>query len=222
MRLADYDEKDGKKVWLEQDELDSLIAEAETPEQKVAMMLAGKCGLRRQEVADTTPADFVKTHGHHRVRVWEGKGDKYREVPVPAELYNTVDTLAYQLDPDDSVVDCHASTIYDWVQRAAKRRLAESRDKGWSFLDVHDLRRTWGTYLVGQGVIPGLVMQWGGWDDWDVFRENYLGEMSPEVDRREQQKIPWLADGSVDLGDPSVHTVPAGSKPFAQSNASGD
>lgn len=216
MRLADYDEKDGKKVWLEQDELDALIEEAKTPQQKVAFMLAGKCGLRRKEVVNVTPTDIVQTHGHHRVRVWEGKGEKYREVPCPERLANTVETLAYQLDADESVVGCHSSTIWDWVRRGAERRQAASRDKGWSYLDVHDLRRTWGTYLVGQGVIPGLIMQWGGWEDWTTFRDNYLGEMSPEVDRREQQKVPWLADGQVDLSDPDVHTVPAGSGSYTE------
>ena len=213
MRLADYDERDGKKVWLEQDELDALIAEAKKPEEEVALMLAGKCGLRRKEVAEVTPVDVIETHGHYRVRVWHGKGDKYREVPAPERLANTVNTLSYQLEADDPVIDAHETTVYDWVRRAAERLHSETGDEGWQYLDVHDLRRTWGTYLVGQGVIPGLIMQWGGWEDWDTFRTNYLGEMSPEVDRREQQKIPWLADGEVDLSDPQVHTVPSGSKP---------
>lgn len=215
MRLDDYDEKAGKKVWLEQDELGALIEEARKPEEKVATMLGGKCGLRRKEIADVTPTDFVETHGHYRVRVWEGKGDKYREVPCPPELYNTVDTLSYDLEPDESVVGCHASTIYDWVRRAAERRQAASGDEGWSFLDVHDLRRTWGTYLVGQGVIPGYIMQIGGWEDWETFRRHYIGELSPEVEKREMQKVPWLANGDVELSDPEVHTVPVGSKPFA-------
>lgn len=217
MRLADYDERDGKKVWLEQSELDDLITEAKTPEQEIAFMLGGKCGLRRKEVAQVTPADLIETHGHYRVRVWEGKGDKYREVPCPSRLYDKADTLSYQLEPDDPIVGCHASTLWDWIQRAAERRLAATNDKGWSFLKFHDLRATWGTYLVGQGVIPGLVMQWGGWEDWETFRDNYLGEMSPEVDRREQQKVPWLADGAVDLSNPEVHSLPAGSKSFVQS-----
>lgn len=211
MRLADYAEKDGKKVWLEQDELDALIEEAKKPEERVALMLGGKCGLRRQEAADLKPRDVIKSHGHYRLRVWEGKGDKYREVPCPEELANIIQTLAYDLEPDERIVGVHASTLWDWVRRAAERRQAASNDRGWSFLDFHDLRRTWGTYLVGQGVIPGLVMQWGGWEDWTTFRRNYLGEMSPEVDRREQQKVPWLSDGSVDLSDPEVHTLPAAS-----------
>lgn len=215
MRLDDYKKKEGKKVWLEQDELDALIQEATTPEQKVAFSLGGRCGLRRQEIADVTPVDFVETHGHYRVRVWEGKRDKYREVPCPEPLYNTVDTLAFDREPDESVVGCHATTIWDWIRRAAKRRRGSTGDRGWSFLNVHDLRRTWGTYLVGQGVIPGLIMQWGGWEDWETFKKNYLGEMSPEVDRREQQKVPWLADGTVDISDPQVHTVPSGTKSYS-------
>lgn len=214
MRLADYNDRDGKKVWLEQDELDMLVEQARSPQQKVAFKLGGKCGLRRGEIASVTPADFVETHASFRVRVWEdyAKRDKYREVPIGQDLHSTVDTIAYQLEPDESVVGCHPTTIYDWVRRAAERCQAETGDEGWSYLDVHDLRRTWGTYLVGQGVIPGLVMEWGGWEDWETFRTNYLGEMSPEVDRREQQKVPWLADGAVDLDDPEIHTVPAGSK----------
>lgn len=215
MRLGNYPDKSGKKVWLEQDELDSLIEATKKPEEKVALMLGGKCGLRRKEAAYVTPADVVETHGSYRIRVWEeaAKRDKYREVPCPSELANIIDTLSYDLEPDDRVVGVHPSTLWDWVRRAAERRQAASNDKGWSFIKFHDLRATWGTYLVGQGVIPGLVMQWGGWDDWRTFRDNYLGEMSPEVDRREQQKVPWLADGAVDLSDPTVHTIPAGSKP---------
>lgn len=223
MRLDDYDERDGKKVWLEQNELDALINEYQTPEQEVAFRLGGKAGLRRKELASVTSADFVETHGGYRIRVWNdyAKRDKYREVPIGETLWSTVNTLvdARERDPDEPVVDCHPSTVYDWVRRAAERRQAASNDRGWSFLDVHDLRRTWGTYLVGQGVIPGLVMQWGGWEDWPTFRDNYLGEMSPEVDRREQQKIPWLADGAVDLSNPEVHTIPAGSNPYTESRA---
>lgn len=221
MRLADYEERDGKKVWLEQTELSALVEDTTKPQQKLAVMLGGRAGLRRKELASVTPADFVETHGGFRVRVWNdyAKREKYREVPIGQEIYTLVDTLSYDLEPDESVVGCHPSTVYEWVRRAAERRQAATNDRGWSFLDVHDLRRTWGTYLVGQGVIPGLVMQWGGWEDWPTFRDNYLGEMSPEVDRREQQKIPWLADGAMDLSNPDVHTIPAGSNPYTEKHA---
>lgn len=220
MRLADYEKKDGKKVWLSQDELNNLIGEAKTPEQKVALMLGGKAGLRRSEIASVTRPDFVTSHGSYRVRVWNdyAKRDKYREVPVGEDLWNIVDTISFDREPDESIVGCHSSTIWDWVRRAAERRQAATGDKGWSFLDCHDLRRTWGTYLVGRGVIPSYVMQVGGWDDWETFRNHYIGEMSPEVEKREIQKIPWLADGQAQLDDPDMHTLPVGSKSYGQTD----
>lgn len=62
MRLDDYDERDGKKAWLEQNELDALIGKAKKPEEKVTTMLGGKCWLRWKEIADVTLTDFVETY----------------------------------------------------------------------------------------------------------------------------------------------------------------
>jgi integrase len=113
--------------------------------------------------------------------VWESnaKGDKYREPPVPGEVVTIAETLAYQQDDDELLIDVAGSTVYRWVRRAADRIEADTEDQGWAFLDVHDLRRTWGTYLLEQGVIPSVVMAWGGWEDWETFREHYLGSSHP-------------------------------------------
>jgi hypothetical protein len=35
-------------------------------------------------------------------------------------------------------------------------------------------------------------MDWGGWESFEVFREHYLGAASPEVERRELEKVGWL------------------------------
>lgn len=42
MRLRDYDNDDGKRVWLSDDELTRLIKQAETPHQRLAFLLAGR------------------------------------------------------------------------------------------------------------------------------------------------------------------------------------
>jgi len=39
-------------------------------------------------------------------------------------------------------------------------------------------------------------MAWG-WEDWQTFRDHYLGEFSPEAIRRERQKVDYLADRTV-------------------------
>lgn len=211
MRLKDYESRDGKRVWLSNDELDTFIEESKTPQQRLAFLMAGRAGLRRNELLHITPADIVDGTGGPRVRVWEdhAKRDKYREPPIPAEMANIANTLAYDLEPDDALIGVEAgTTVYRWVRRAAERRQAETNDAGWQFLDVHDLRRTWGTGMLEQGVLPSVVMEWGGWEDWETFRAHYLGEFSPEALRRERNKVSFLG------GDPeSEHTASPGKHP---------
>jgi len=36
------------------------------------------------------------------------------------------------------------------------------------------------------------VMEWGGWEDWETFRESYLGHYSAKKQREERDKVGWL------------------------------
>lgn len=192
MRLKDYAEKKGKRVWLSEKEIQSVI-EASRPnhnEERAAFLLAARCGLRRQEIVDVSPSDIVSNDTGHVVRVWHGKGDKYREVPAPDSLINVI--IGMERAPGDSLVTVDPSTIYDWVQRAAQKRRVESGDDGWQYVGPHDLRRSWGVRLLEAGVLPSVVMEWGGWEDWQTFRNHYLAEFSPEAIKRERGKVQWL------------------------------
>lgn len=104
-------------------------------------------------------------------------------------------TLAFGQESNEPLVNVDGTTVYRWVQKAAETLQAETGDDGWAYVDVHDLRRTWGTALLEQGVLPSVVMAWGGWRDWETFREHYLGEFSPEAIKRERSKVDFL-DGS--------------------------
>lgn len=192
MRLKDYDTHDGKRVWLSEKEIQLLIDQRDSdhPAMRAAFLLAGRCGLRRDEVVSITPADLVTTDHGRVVRVWDGKGDKYREVPCPDALADVA--LGMNKAPDEALADVDPSTIYAWVQRAAQRCRAETGDEGWQFVGPHDLRRSWAIRLLESGVVPSLVMAWGGWDDWQTFRNHYLAEFSPEAVRRERSKVEWL------------------------------
>jgi integrase len=194
MRLKDYNERDGKRVWLSEQEMQLLLSKtpANHPQHDAALLLAGRCGLRRQELTDVCPRDLQQTDTGQVVRVWHGKGDKYREVPAPAELWNIA--LGMQRAPDEPLVERDPSTVYTWVRRAAEKCEAETGDHGWSFVGPHDLRRSWGVRLLESGVLPSVVMEWGGWDDWETFRNHYLAEFSPEALRRERGKVSWLAE----------------------------
>ncbi|WP_084568927.1 site-specific integrase [Halostagnicola larsenii] len=218
MRLKPYPHREGKRVWLGNDELESVIGQAKNTEQTIAFLLAGRCGLRRCEIVQVTPADVVDTPTGTHMRVWEdvAKQEHYREPPISDRLVTYIDahTDAAGIGPADPIVDVADKTVYRWVQRAAERLQAESGDRGWSFLDVHDLRRTWGTNLLEQGVLPSVVMDWGGWDDWETFRHHYLGEFSPEAIRRERGKVNYL-EGPVSSNSESNHKeiAPPGTTP---------
>ncbi|TKX42584.1 site-specific integrase [Halorubrum sp. SD690R] len=211
MRLDDYPERDGKRVWLSQsdenDEVAALIDEAKSPEQEIAFRLGVQAGLRREEIASVTSNDF--THAPDGfLRVWNdyAKRGKYRETPIPKELASSVRTLSYERDPDEPVVSVEPNSIYRWVKRAGERRYAATGDEGWTYLDVHDLRRTWGGHLLWDcGVLPAVVMSWGGWEDWETFRNHYLGEMSPAAAEREREKISFVS-GNVE-SDPGADPV---------------
>lgn len=194
MRLKDYAERDGKRVWLSEREIDLLLSHTDPDHasMEIAFTLAARCGLRRQEIVAVTPADLVDNDTGPIVRVWDGKGDKYREVPAPGSL--TQLALGLGRAPDAPLVDVDPSTIYDWVARARARCRAETGDEGWAYLGPHDLRRSWGVRLLEHGVLPSVVMEFGGWEDWQTFRNHYLAEFSPEALRRERAKIPWLGE----------------------------
>ena len=134
------------------------------------------------------------------------KRGQYRETPIPNELASSVRTLSYERDPDEPIVDVEPNSIYRWVKRAGERRYAATGDEGWTLLDVHDLRRTWGVHLLWNcGALPAVVMSWGGWEDWETFRNHYLGGMSPIAAEREREKISFVS-GNVE-SDPGADPV---------------
>jgi integrase len=213
MRLKDYHEKEGKRVWLSESEIQLLLENCDDDHVKMqaAMMLAARCGLRREEIVHVTPSDIQHTDIGTVVRVWEGKGGKYREPPAPDEL----STLALGISngPDEPLVDSDPSTIYTWVRRSADRCLAETGDEGWQFVGPHDLRRSWGVRLLENGVVPSVVMEWGGWEDWQTFRDHYLSEFSPEALRRERGKVSWLGHETKMESQQSYAVLPGSARP---------
>lgn len=213
MRMKPYPDRDGKRVWLSQDEIEMVIDEAENTEQEVAFKLAARCGLRRKEAARVRYRDLVNDEkGNPHLRVWEdfAKKGHYREPPVPtsvADKVNAMEDLGGHT-PDDAIIDYTAKTVYRWLMRATERLEEQTGDEGWGRVDVHDLRRSWATHILGQGVLPSVVMSWGGWKDWETFRRHYLGEFSPEVLEREQEKVEYLATGDPIEASPTANASP--------------
>lgn len=218
MRLKNYQEKDGKRVWLDQSELRQLFGTVDDPEKRLAFYLAGRVGLRAGEIVQIKRPNFVEGPTGQHVRVWDDVAKKghYREPPVPDRVEEMANARAHAVGDGEALVDRDKSTIYRWVQKSAGQLAEETGDVGWHHVGPHDLRRTWGTDLLEQGVLPSVVMEWGGWRDWDTFRKHYLGEFSPEAIKRERRKVEYL-DGTAE----SRESASQASAPYSTVPSSG-
>ena len=193
MNLREHDQRDDMKVWLSQGEVEALLDATDDTTERIALALGARCGLRSHEVLDAAPEHVVDTDAGTMLRVHHGKGDKYRETPVPRDLATTIRTVDdVRPEPSShSLVDITSTrSLRRWVRRAAGA--VDDDDPGWAHLTFHDLRRTWATALASADVDPLLVCDWGGWNDLETFLEHYRGTFSPEAQQRERGKVDWL------------------------------
>jgi len=103
MNLEEYEAKEGMKVWLSDSEVQLLLDYYDETEKRVALALGARCGLRSDETVRVAPEDVVDTDAGTMLRVWHGKGDQFRETPVPRDLATTIQTV-------DDVCDAPSSS----------------------------------------------------------------------------------------------------------------
>ena len=187
-----FDSKDGYRIWLDREEVDLLIANTGTREERLAFELGVRSGLRVSEIVDVKANHVVDTSAGPRVRVYDSKGKEYRESPTTTFVHAQSDAVADLQDSDAFLVD-HSKR---WVQRhldSVCEDLAEQTgDDMWLEVSPHDLRRSWATLLSADVDDPLLIMDWGGWEDMDTFLEHYRGSYSPHVQREFLQQVDWL------------------------------
>lgn len=186
-----FEKKDGFRIWLDQSEVDELLARADGQQEELAFTLAVRSGLRCKEITEVKAKHVVETSAGPRVRVHDSKGKEYRETPTTETVRSTAQTYAELKGEDAELVDASKR----WIQRHLDRvteALADEDDEMWTHVTPHDLRRTWATSLAASDVDPLLVCDWGGWSDLETFLEHYRGTYSPEAQKREREKVTWL------------------------------
>lgn len=194
MLTEPFDEDDGRRVWLSDDEVDALLEAAGDRQRRIAFALGARCGLRSHEVLDVAPAHVVDSDVGTMLRVIAGKGDKPRETPIPATLAESIRTVGdvRDADVDEPIIDRSTRTLRRWVSAAAGLMAEETGDERWTFLSFHDLRRTWAGQLANADVDEQVALLWGGWNDLETFLDHYRGEASPAAQLRERGKVDWL------------------------------
>jgi len=195
MMTEEYDDKEGRRVWLSRSEVEQLLGVADDPLRKVAFRLGAEVGLRSHEVVDVHPENVVDGgEAGEMLVVPEGKGEKYREAPIPDSLADTMDAAASfgGVDDDEVLVDRSTRSIRNWVEETRKKLAQETGEKRWQYLTFHDLRRTWAGQLANADVDQTVALRWGGWNDLDTFLNHYRGEATEKAQAREREKVNWL------------------------------
>jgi len=190
-----YDERAGRRVWLSRAEVDRLLEATDDPLHRVAFRLGAECGLRSHEVVDVKPGHVVDGgEAGTMLKVPEGKGDKYRETPIPGPLVEVIDVAAGYADVghDETLIDRSTRSLRNWTETVRGLLVDETGEDRWRFLTFHDLRRTWAGQLANADVDQTVALRWGGWNDLETFLEHYRGEASPKAQRREREKVGWL------------------------------
>lgn len=184
MQTAPYDNRDSYRVWLSADEQLDLVSEYDDDPQKKLALELGLCGLRADEIRRVTMNDIRKLDAEleaYKITIRRGKTG-HRETPIRRDTVNTARIYknAAGIRADDPLIDVTTKTLRRWVERAAANCGDRSGVSEWEHVTSHDLRRTWATRtyyrLNSSPVATDIVMNWGGWVDRSVFRNNYLGK----------------------------------------------
>jgi len=137
MNLKPHDNREDMKVWLSENEVDLLLEKAADTEQRIAFALGARCGLRSHEVLDVAPAHVHETDAGTMLRVHHGKGDKFRETPVPDELATQIRTIDDVRDEssDTPLVSVRTTqSLRNWIQNARAAARDDAEDSGWNHL----------------------------------------------------------------------------------------
>jgi integrase len=194
MLTEEHQDDDGRRVWLSESEVDDLLAQPDDQEHRIGLALGVRCGLRSHEIVKVAPEHVIDTDAGTMVTVPEGKGDKYREAPMPETLAASIRSIGEFRDASTAtpVVEKSTRTLRRWVEQYRTRMAAATDDDRWEYLTTHDLRRTWAGQLANADVDQTVALRWGGWDDLDTFLNHYRGEATAKAQARERAKVEWL------------------------------
>lgn len=190
MRLEATSKTDQYKVWLTDDELDTLRRHAGSARNDLILQLGGLVGLRAFEIPQVSPKHVKRTDDgeHYRLRVPEGKDTtegegKPRDAYLPAETERDLHTYQQENDIERSspFIDLSESGVRAVVKRIAERAAEATGDDDFRHVSSHDLRRRFAQrLLVDEQVNPRVVMAVGGWNSFQAI-EPYLNAPSESV-----------------------------------------
>lgn len=157
---------------------------AATFRDEIIIRLGGEVGLRSFEIPQVTPKhvkrEEVDGSRYYFLRVPRGKdttggGGKPRDAYLPDATERTLNRYAgpdvADVGNEEPFVDFSRSTVQRAVKRAGAAAAEKTGDADYELVTSHDLRRFFGHQcLVEKRMNPEVVMEIGGWEDYDALK----------------------------------------------------
>lgn len=177
------------KVFLSDEEYRQLCRSAPSTRDELIIRLGGEVGLRSFEIPQIKPKHIRRADDgeHYFLRVPRGKdttsgGGKARDAYLPCDLEARLHRYATDQDltSDEAYFPFTPRWIQERVKQAAQNTHETTGDEDWLKVSSHDLRVYFAhTMLVEEHVNPRVVMDVGGWSDYQSIKP-YLGKPSEE------------------------------------------
>jgi integrase len=172
--------------WIDKEEARLLLDECPDMELKYCLFCAIHCGMRKDEVIQSRPNWFNLSRGFVRIPAsegdWKPKDGSTRTIPLSAKFRSFLTWVypprwPFMIAPDIE----QGSWRYRYDFKRRFNSYVRSRGLECTF---HDLRRSFASILIGDGVSAFLVAEWLG-DDIRVVQRVYghLAPYHPEIGR---------------------------------------
>lgn len=129
------------------DEASALLKRAPNDTAYTIMRVMLDCGLRLAEALNLKREDVYSAARLHFISVKAGKGDKTRDVQIPGEVYNVIQSYAEKQNiTEGKLFNAPRRTVQYWVTSAARRAGIAKQ------ITAHSLRHSLGNAYALAGV----------------------------------------------------------------------
>lgn len=166
----------GFRCWMQEEEQQQLIDYYDDYERELTIKLMLQSGLRAEEVPRVSASCIQQSDAEFQILKVPKAKRGYRETFIPSDLATEIQSIYKVKDDvgvDDPIIQKTVRTVQNWVYDAGEALAEETGNEDWNDVSAHDLRRTWATKMIQSGVTGDVVMDWGGWSDYQTFRKHY-------------------------------------------------
>lgn len=208
MQVRPYPEKDGMRVWLNDEESQMLVDYYSDDLEKQLVVRLLLSMMRKDDLVNNVRTSAIRQLEHEELEAYVvaiGTETKTGEPHYSPISEKTRDHLmmfkqARNAKKDELLFQQSKKTIGRIVKSAAEDLAEQTGDENWNYVRAHDLRRTAANRIYYTLVRSGwasefalrTVCAWGGWSNKSTFEQHYLSvlpedmqaEMMEEADLR--------------------------------------